>query len=91
MSTTESTRIFVEDLFGNLSTDGIGPKFFDSLSDNVVWTVTGSSPLAGVLRSKQEYLDMLKILGQKLDYSATVRPRLIQILADGDGARIRRG
>jgi ketosteroid isomerase-like protein len=48
MSTTEETRAFLEDLFDRLAREGwTSGLFLDSLADDMVWTVTGTSPILG--------------------------------------------
>ena len=41
--------------FENLST-GNGRAFFDNVADDVHWTVMGTHPLAGVYKSKENFL-----------------------------------
>jgi len=42
-------------LFENLST-GMASAFFQNLTDDVHWTVMGTHPLAGVYKSKEDFL-----------------------------------
>jgi len=46
---------YVNRLFENLST-GNASAFFDNVADDVHWTVMGTHPLAGVYKSKDEFL-----------------------------------
>ena len=46
---------YVRKLFENLST-GNTSAFFDSVADDVHWTVMGTHPLAGVYNSKADFL-----------------------------------
>src|SRR5215467_9946848 len=46
---------YVNRLFENLST-GNGSAFFDNVADDVYWTVMGTHPLAGVYKSKEDFL-----------------------------------
>ena len=46
---------FVNRLFDNLST-GNASSFFDNVADDVHWTVMGTHPLAGVYKSKEDFL-----------------------------------
>jgi hypothetical protein len=55
--TTNETREFVESLFTAVALDNFGQSFATALSDNLVWTVTGSSPIAGTYASKQIYIE----------------------------------
>lgn len=56
-TTTNETREFVESLFTAVALDNFGQSFAAALSDNLVWTVTGSSPIAGTYASKQVYIE----------------------------------
>ena len=49
------TQKSVEELFSYLG-DGQGPRFFEHVADDVSWTVMGTHPLAGVYRSKDDFL-----------------------------------
>ena len=46
---------YVNRLFDNLST-GNANSFFDNVADDVHWTVMGTHPLAGVYKSKRDFL-----------------------------------
>jgi uncharacterized protein len=46
---------YVDQLFKNLST-GKASAFFDNVADDVNWTVMGTHPLAGVYKSKEDFL-----------------------------------
>jgi ketosteroid isomerase-like protein len=46
---------YVNQLFENLST-GKASAFFDNVADDVHWTVMGTHPLAGVYKSKDDFL-----------------------------------
>jgi uncharacterized protein len=46
---------YVNRLFENLST-GNASAFFDNVVDDVHWTVMGTHPLAGVYKSKDDFL-----------------------------------
>ncbi len=54
---TPKTRAFLESLFSAVALDNFGASFAAALSDNLVWTVTGSSPIAGRYKGKQVYID----------------------------------
>lgn len=56
-TTTDETRVFVESLFTAVALDNFGQSFAAALSDGLVWTVTGSSPIAGTYAGKQVYID----------------------------------
>lgn len=51
------TRAFLESLFSAVALDNFGASFAAALSDDLVWTVTGSSPIAGRYEGKQVYID----------------------------------
>jgi uncharacterized protein len=46
---------YVQDVFDNLRI-GENKKFFDYVTDDVVWTVMGTHPLAGTYKSKEEFI-----------------------------------
>jgi ketosteroid isomerase-like protein len=49
------TPEYVDKLFRNLATGKSG-VFFDSVADDVQWTVTGTHPMAGVYKTKTDFL-----------------------------------
>ncbi|HXH55508.1 MAG TPA: ketosteroid isomerase [Gammaproteobacteria bacterium] len=50
------TKQFVADFFNNLEI-GQQDKFFSQVSPNVLWQVMGTHPLAGIYRTKQEFIE----------------------------------
>jgi uncharacterized protein len=54
---TPKTREFIESLFSAVALDNFGASFAAALSDDLVWTVTGSSPIAGRYEGKQVYIN----------------------------------
>jgi ketosteroid isomerase-like protein len=53
-SATERTRRFLTDWFARLESSGFdGGVFLGALSDDLVWTATGASPVSGTFRGKQ--------------------------------------
>jgi len=46
---------YVDNLFRNLAT-GSSRVFFESVADDVQWTVTGTHPMAGEYKSKADFL-----------------------------------
>jgi hypothetical protein len=44
---TSATRELMDSLFSDFALDNFGQSFADALSDELTWTVTGSSPIAG--------------------------------------------
>lgn len=49
------TKEYVEKLFRNLS-NGNSRTFFENVADDVQWTVTGTHPMAGLYKSKSDFL-----------------------------------
>ena len=79
---TQPTRAFLQALFAQITTTGWSPAFLDSLSDDVVWTATGSSPLSGRVQGKDQYRDQILLpLFSRLE--GPVNPIVDMILADG--------
>ncbi|KAK5061169.1 hypothetical protein LTR84_007711 [Exophiala bonariae] len=56
-ATADETRDFVESLFTAVALDDFGQSFTAALSDSLVWTVKGSSPIAATYSEKQFYID----------------------------------
>lgn len=84
---TATTRAFIESLFTAVALDNFGTSFAAALSDDLVWTVTGSSPIAGTYEGKEVYIDqVLTPLRGVLD-SLPV-PRVEHIFVDGDWATV---
>jgi len=46
---------YVKELFDHLET-GEADKFFSRVSDDVIWTVMGTHPLAGTYHTKQDFV-----------------------------------
>lgn len=44
---TLQTRELMDSLFSEFALDNFGESFANALSDDLVWTVTGTSPIAG--------------------------------------------
>jgi uncharacterized protein len=87
MTTTETTRKFITDLFASISGEGLGPKFLAALSNNVTWKATGSSPLSGTVYSKASYQnDILAKLKGRLEF--VPKPQVNRILVDGEWAAV---
>jgi len=51
-------KTFIEGLFRKWESGDSGP-FFAALSDNLIWTAIGGTPISGTCRSKQEYLEQV--------------------------------
>ncbi|EXJ68717.1 uncharacterized protein A1O5_08511 [Cladophialophora psammophila CBS 110553] len=85
--TTEATRSFIESLFTAVALDNFGTSFAAALSDDLVWTVTGSSPIAGTYNGKQVYID--KVLTPLRDVLVSLPVPIVEhIFADGDWATV---
>ncbi|OAP64979.1 hypothetical protein AYL99_00951 [Fonsecaea erecta] len=85
--TTEATRSFIESLFTAVALDNFGTSFAAALSDDLVWTVTGSSPIAGTYNGKQVYID--QVLTPLRDVLVTLPVPIVEhIFADGDWATV---
>ncbi len=83
-----TVRATVHDAFSSVSRSGFGQEFLDRLADDLVFTVTGSSPLAGRYPGKAEYRE--RVLARLHDRLATpIRPEVEQILVDGEWATVR--
>ncbi|KIW81812.1 hypothetical protein Z517_04838 [Fonsecaea pedrosoi CBS 271.37] len=86
-STTEATRSFIESLFTAVALDNFGTSFAAALSDDLVWTVTGSSPIAGTYSGKQVYID--KVLTPLRDVLVILPVPIVEhIFVDGDWATV---
>ncbi|WP_275559413.1 nuclear transport factor 2 family protein [Streptomyces sp. 5-6(2022)] len=83
-----STKATLDDVFSSVSTSGFGTKFLDRLADDLVFTATGTSPLAGRYTGKAEYGEkVLAPLHQRL--ATPIRPTIEQMLVDGEWATVR--
>ncbi len=76
---------YVAKLFDNLSTGKIS-VFFDSVADEVHWTVMGTHPLAGVYNSKADFLKHTFERLDKLLKGGTVVLKVDHIYVSGDNA-----
>jgi ketosteroid isomerase-like protein len=57
------------------------------LADDLVWTVTGTSPIAGTYHGRDAYLTgVLKPLAERLESIPTLK--VTRLLADGDWASL---
>ena len=87
IKTTEATKAFVESLFTDVALDNFGQSFSQALSDDLVWTVTGSSPIAGTYNGKQVYIDQVLTPLRNVLESLPV-PIVEHIFADCDWATV---
>lgn len=77
---SEKTRAFLQNIFESVDFDFT--TFGDYLSDDLVWTATGDSPLSGRYEGKESYLrQVLGPLHEKL--ASPIKPILLRILVDG--------
>jgi ketosteroid isomerase-like protein len=57
--------------------------FFSILADDVSWTITGSSPVAGTYTSRQEFIERaIQPISARL--SQPIRPNVQRIITEGD-------
>lgn len=56
-------------------------SFFDILADDIVWTVSGNSPVSGIYTSKKEFMEqaVAPILGK---LKTPLKPELVSLTAD---------
>jgi len=80
--TVERNRQFIAEAFTQWSQGG-RTFFQDVLAPDVVWTIKGTSPVAGTYRSRQDFLDRaVKPFADRL--AAPIRPTVRDIWANGD-------
>ncbi|MDQ0568975.1 ketosteroid isomerase-like protein [Variovorax paradoxus] len=80
--TAERNRQFIADAFTQWQQGG-RTFFQDVLSPDVVWTIKGTSPVAGTYRGRQDFLDRaVKPFADRL--SAPIRPVVRDIWASGN-------
>jgi uncharacterized protein len=82
---TEQTRLLVTEMFERWEHHGDTGPFLSALADDLSWTVTGSSPIAGTYDSKAAYIEgVYQRLDSRLEHWPI--PRVRRIVADGDWA-----
>lgn len=79
-----SASEFLHDWFDRLAESGFtADVFLGALSDDLVWTATGSSPISGTYTGKAAYVDgIYRRLDEKL--ASWPRPTVERIVAEGD-------
>ncbi|WP_236795015.1 nuclear transport factor 2 family protein [Amycolatopsis sp. GM8] len=88
MTTTAETRRTVERVFADVAESGFAGTFVDALADDLVFTATGTSPIAGRYESKTEY--QAKVLARLHERLATpIRARIEQTIVEGEWATVR--
>lgn len=81
-SATETNRRVVSDAFARWAAGG-SSFFSDVLTDDVVWTIEGSGPSAGVFRGRTEFVERaVRPFISRL--SSPVRPTAYRVWADGE-------
>jgi ketosteroid isomerase-like protein len=78
----------LDEVFSSVSETGFGAGFIDRLADDLVFTATGDSPVAGRYTSKAQYQE--KVLARLHERLATpLKPAIEQVLVDGEWATVR--
>ena len=80
---TPKTRVFLKSLFSAVALDNFGASFAAALSNDLVWTITGSSPIAGRYEGKQVYINEVLTPLRAVLVSLPV-PIVEHIVVDGD-------
>ena len=84
---TALTRTFIEILFSDLGAEGFNHRFYHALSEDIVWTATGTSPLAGTYHGIHEYkTKVLKPLHERLEQWP--KPRVDMLIVEGEWASV---
>jgi uncharacterized protein len=76
-----ANRQFISDAFSKWAAGGTS-FFTDVLSPDIVWTIEGSGPSAGVFRGRQAFIGMVQPSASRL--SDPVKPVATRVWADGD-------
>jgi uncharacterized protein len=85
-----STRALLTNLFTSISSPSFRDAFLNAFSDNVTWTTTGTSPLAGRYERKYEYITkVLQPLHDQLESSPKHAVRRMTV--DGEWAVVQFG
>ncbi len=80
MTSQQSKNVVIAAFEGWARGDG---DFFSILADDVSWTITGSSPVAGTYTSRQDFIERaIQPIGARL--SQPIRPTVERIITDGD-------
>lgn len=86
-SRTEANRRIITDAFARWSS-GTGDFFNDVLAADIVWTIEGSGPSAGVFRGREAFLARA-VRPFALRLSTPVRPTEVRVWAEGDDVIVR--
>jgi uncharacterized protein len=83
----DDTRALIAAVFEAWAAQGDTAPFVDALADDLTWTVTGTSPIAGTYTTKQEYIaGVLVPLSERLVAIPTLR--VVRLLVDGEWAAV---
>lgn len=79
-----TTYTFLRDWFARLEESGwTADVFLETLSDDLTWTATGTSPVSGVFHGKPEYIaKVYRALDERLE--SWPSPKVERIIAQGD-------
>ncbi len=81
MSAAENKKL-IQDVFAAWAS-GDGMAFFNTLAEDVQWTVIGTSPVSRTYTSRQAFVDgAAKPLTAKL--AGPIQPTVVNIIAEGD-------
>ena len=81
MSAAENKKL-IQDVFDAWA-GGDGMAFFNTLAEDVRWTVIGTSPVSRTYTSRQAFVDgAAKPLNAKL--AGPIQPTVVNIIAEGD-------
>ena len=81
MSAAENKKL-IQDVFDTWAS-GDGMAFFNTLAEDVQWTVIGTSPVSRTYTSRQAFVDgAAKPLTAKL--AGPIQPTVVNIIAEGD-------
>lgn len=81
MSAAENKKI-MQDVFAAWA-GGDGTAFFNTLADDVRWTVIGTGPVSRTYTSRQQFLEgAVKPLSEKL--AGPLQPTLLNVTAEGN-------
>ncbi len=81
MSAAENKKL-IQDVFDAWAS-GDGMAFFNTLAEDVRWTVIGTSPVSRTYTSRQAFVDgAAKPLTAKL--AGPIQPTVVNIIAEGD-------
>jgi ketosteroid isomerase-like protein len=85
--TTTANQILIAEAFAAWE-HGDHEPFFKIVSDDVTWTVIGSTPISGTFHGKQAFLDgAVQPLHGRL--AAPIRASVVQVLGDDDHVILR--